>query len=337
MKPISPALAHVLRSGRAEFNARFAAARHVYPQLDPAAFTSLLHTAVDALAQATERVRADRVSEVVMAAYDAALELAGQNLAGPGARQPFVEEAWLRILPPAAALVATDPTGVIAAVCNAAHQIASTPGARPAQWIDAMATLAPQCPDAPTLLKVGQVAAWRAGLAHYRNSALATADTLPEVLALAAVSAPPEAGWRAVREKLRGNPWHDPQDAPERSGARIAAHVGAFRGWGGLFVEPPRLAAVGTDFLVRSVDDCWLLMADCYGATFHRATLTEFEAAQRASKRPPALKLEGPRVVWNGQALEIGDLGELTSVAANETTLALTGGLTHSIVLVAIA
>jgi len=36
---IHPALASTFRSGRAEFNARFAAARHVHPDVDAAAFS----------------------------------------------------------------------------------------------------------------------------------------------------------------------------------------------------------------------------------------------------------------------------------------------------------
>src|SRR5262249_19892009 len=109
---ISAGLASVLRSGRAEFNARFAAARHVHPNLDAAAFAEFLGTAVDELAQAVERVRPDHLGAVTMAAYDAALELVGQNLAGPGARQPAIEEGWRRVLPNAAPLVGIAPDRV---------------------------------------------------------------------------------------------------------------------------------------------------------------------------------------------------------------------------------
>jgi hypothetical protein len=336
MKMISPALASVLRSGRAEFNARFAAARHLYPQLNGEAFTQFLQTAVDELAQATERVRADRLGDVVMAAYDAALELTGQNLAGSGSRQPVIEDAWRRVLPKATPLVANAPTAVIAAVCNAVHQLASTPGARPEQWIDMMETLAPECADVEVFLKLGQVAGWRAGLAHFRKNALVIADALPESLALAAVGAKSKAGWPIEREKLLSNPWHDPSEGQNSTGLRAVAQVGAFRGFGGLFVEPPEVAASGQQFMVRSGGDCWLLAADLFGATFHRAAPGEFDVAKHEHRLPLALKVSGTRVMLNEQPFEFPALGEFTSVAANVTTLALTGRFTHSVVLAAL-
>jgi len=326
---VSNALASILRSGRADFNARFAAARRIHSDLDPGAFADFLRTAVDELARAVEKVRPDRLGEVTMAAYEAALELIGQKLAGPGARLASIEEGWRRILPKAASLVAAAPGRLIPAVCNAVHQIASTHGARPAQWIATMEKLGPECGDAEALLKLGQVVAWRAGLAHLRSGAIATADALPEPLALAAVGAKTGTSWASVREQLLANSWFDP--ASGSSVARVVAQAGAFKGFGGLFIEPPIVASSSEHFLVQSDRECWLLTADIFGATFHRASVKEF-----AAKVPPGLLLKGSRVAFNGQSFELPTIGELTSAAANETTLALTSPLTHSITLVAL-
>lgn len=325
---VSNALASILRSGRADFNARFVAARRIHPDLEPGAFTEFLRTAVNELARAVEKVRPDRLGEVTMAAYDAALELVGQKLAGPDARMTSIEEGWRRILPKAALLVASAPGRLIPAVCNAAHQIASTRGARPAQWIETMEKLAPECGDAEAFLKLGQVAAWRAGLAHLRSGVIAAADGLPEALALVAVGAK-TGSWANVREQLLANPWFDP--ASGSSVARVVAQAGSFKGFGGLFIEPPIVASSGEHFLVRSDSECWLLTADIFGATFHRASSKEF-----AAKFPSGLQLKESRVAFNGENFELPAIGELTSAAANGTTLALTSRLTHSITLVAL-
>ena len=338
---IHPALASTLRSGRAEFNARFAAARHDHPDLDAAAFSEFLQTAVDDLVRAVDRVRPDRVADVTMAAYDAALDLVSQKLAGPGSRLAPVDQGWRRILPAAAALVATAPARLIAAVCNAIHQLASTPSARPTEWIETMATLAPQCADAESFLKLGQMAAWRAGFAHFRAGALAAATALPETLALAALGASPGLSWAQLRERLQTNPWFDPATdsaVAEKEGKalRVVAQPGSFRGYGGLFVQPPLVASAGNDFLARSDNACWLLTADVFGATFHRASLDDFEVASREQRLPPGLQVKGTRVVLNGKRVEFPELGDFTSAAANSTTLALTSRFTHSIMLVAL-
>lgn len=334
---LSPGFASILRSGRPEFNARFAAARHLYPDLDAAAFAEFLRGAANELLSAVERVRPDRAADVAMAAYDAALELVGEKLAGPGARLSTVEEAWRKVLPAAAALCAIAPGRLIAAVCNAAHQIASTPGALPARWIETMSTLGPQCDSVETFLKLGQVAGWRAGLAHFRESALALAVNLPEKLVLTAAGAGPATSWRELQQRLSANPWFDPSEESGGSSVpRVALRAGAFRGFGGLFSEPPLVAVFGPHFLARSGGNCWLLTADAFGATFHRAALPEFESALRKSRLPAGLQISGAGVTWNGGRLEFVAPGEVTSAAANSTTLALTYRFTHSIVLVAL-
>src|SRR5882724_9945856 len=96
---ISEALASVLRSGRSEFNAQFAEARRLYPTLDGAVFLDFLRTEVDPLVRAVEKIKPDSIAEVAMAAYEAALELVGQKLAGPGIRNRVIEEGWRRVLP----------------------------------------------------------------------------------------------------------------------------------------------------------------------------------------------------------------------------------------------
>src|SRR3954469_10863782 len=201
MQMVSAALASVLRSGRTDFNARFAAARRVHPELEVGAFGEFMATAVDELAMAVEKIRADRLGEVTMAAFDVALELVAQKLAGAGARTSSIEDGWRRILPKIPSLVASSPGRLIPAVCNAVHQIESTPNARPAQWIEIMEQFAPQCMDADVFVKLGQLAAWRAGLAHFRAGAMAAADGLPEAVALGALGAKPVSSWAFVREQ----------------------------------------------------------------------------------------------------------------------------------------
>lgn len=332
----SPALISILRSGRNDFNARFAAARRIHPDLEPAAFGQFLTTAVDELAQAVEKARADRVADVTIAAYDAGLELVGQRLAGPGSRLPCIEEAWRRILPNAASIVAAAPGGLIPAVCNAVHQLAST-GARPMEWIEMMEKLGKECPDAATFLKLGQLCAWRAGLAHFRAGALAAADTLPEPLVLAALGAKAGATWPVLREQFLASPWFDPSTETKSSPSiRAAAQVGAFKGFGGLFIEPPTVAASGENLFARSDSDCWLLTAGVFGATFHRVSAEEFDAANQTSALPSGMEIKGSRIIFGGERFDLPELGEISSAAANTHTLALTSRLTHSIVLMAL-
>jgi hypothetical protein len=338
---VSEALASVLRSGRSEFNSQFAEARRLNPALDGGAFLEFLRNDVDHLVRAVEKANPSCVADVVMAAYKCGLELVGQKLVGSGARNRIIEEGWRRVLPPIAALVAKAPARVIGAISNALHNLAGTPDARPEQWISEMEKLGPQCGDVEALLRLGQVEAWRAGLAHFRQGAIAATDSLPVALALAAVEAPANGNWPEIRNRLLADPWYDPSAAASTGNGQagriqVMAQAGAFRGFGGVFVEPPRVASAGEHFLVRSGEESWLLTADVFGATFHRSSLAEFESASKQTKVPEGLRVSDSKLSWKDVRFEIAGLGKLTSFAANETTLALTSELTHSVILVAL-
>ncbi len=337
---LSEAFASVLRSGRAEFNAQFAEARRAHPDLDGAAFAAFLGTEADGLVRAVGQVHPERVAEVAMVAYEAGLELVGQKLVGPGARHPWVGEGWRRVLPALAPLVAVAPDRIVGAVSNALHNLATTPGARPEEWLTALERLGPECKDPDTVLCLGQVAGWKAGLAHFRSSAIAAADALPDSLALAAVGAPASGDWSEIRKRLLTDPWCDPAAPPAAETPtkrlRVLAQAGAFRGFGGFFLEPPRVAVAGDHFLVRSGQECWLLTADRFGATFHRSSVAEFESALHHTKLPAGLRVADSKVAWGDERFEIASLGKFTSAAANATTLALTSDLTHAVVLLAL-
>jgi len=160
---------------------------------------------------------------------------------------------------------------------------------------------------------------------------------LPEPLALAALGAKSGSSWVGVRERLLANPWFDPASEPKTSSnLHVVAQAGSFKGFGGPFIEPPLVVLSGEHLLARSDNECWLLTADVFGSTFHRATIKEFEAAKGGCRLPSNLQVSGSRVVFNGDRFEFPALGEFTSAAASATTLALTSRITHSIILAAL-
>lgn len=171
-------------------------------------------------------------------------------------------------------------------------------------------------------------------MAHFRPGALAAADALPEALALAALRAP-DATWPESRARLAADPWHDPAAGPAGV-LRVVARAGAFRGFGGLFTEPPTVSAAGGHFLVESGGERWLLTADAFGATFHRALPDERADAPRPPL-PPGLAVKSTSLSFGGARCELPELVEIGGVAANGATLALTSPYTHAVTLVSLA
>jgi hypothetical protein len=319
---LAPSLVDTLRHGRDLFNTRFALARRRWPGLDSADFALFLRDQLSPLIAAVARVAPDLAPTVADHGYDLGLQLVGQRLAGPTAADSTLNRLYVDVLPLLAAQIAAAPATLPAALVNAAHQLATTPDARPVEWLRWLAALGPLCPaesaDAPRALAA--LLAWRAGLAHLRTAALSAASPLPPALACAAVGADSADDWAKVSEEILQNPW--PRDAAPAAQLR---RVGAFRGYGGLFPCPPTVAATGDDthFLVHSGDECWLLVADRHGATFHRASAAERAAVQPVEPTAAALRRLG--------ALARELPAAPTSVACTAHSCAVTSADSHHI------
>lgn len=327
---VSPAFATALAAGRADFNRRTVEARRHHQGFDQEAFAAFLAGQVDALVAAVAQRDPGRTGDVASAAYDIALELAGLGLIGARARSQVLSDAWRELMPACADLVARDPAAVLGLLSNAVLHLETVGSARRTQWIGEMAALAPRLESTGQLRAAGQVLAWRAGVAHFRKSALAAADGLPEVLALAAYRAPEAGSWSALRTRIENDPcWRATVDGP----AQPAYEVGAFAGFGGAFATPPEVRSGGDHFLVRSGGRHFLLLADAYGSSLPGASALEFDEAAAMSQAPRFL-IEGGRLTVGHQQIALDLPADGLALCATAATLAITSPYTHAIVLV---
>lgn len=272
---LSPVLVRELAAARPRFNALVAAARRARSGFDTAALADAVSTRLDPLTVAVEAVAPDRTALVVDAGFALTVTLVDHALSGE--RRVLVDRAWREVAVPLAAVVAERPEPTLAMLTNAALTLAATPGARVDEWMTRMASVASLL-DADTLAGAGQVVAWRAGMAHYRDGALAAADALPEALALAATGA--EGSWSEVRAALAADRWWTPE------GSAAGTRFGGFTGYGGPFSAPPEVRAGAQGVFVRSGARTGLIVADAWGATLHPASEHEFDAARPASRAP---------------------------------------------------
>jgi hypothetical protein len=278
---------------------------------------------------------------------------------GPEARRAAVAEGWRTLLPALPGHLAVAPRRVAVALTNALYNLAGTPGGRPADWLATLRDVGPECPDVATLLKIGQVAAWLAGLAHYRGAGLALCRELapalvgrvlnltprPPLLAgEGEVTAPPPSqggGWGvgALLDRLAADPWLLPQAAglprPAWTPAlKLAARVGAFRGFGGDFLAPPAVTWAGGQFYVQDGETWWLLSADVFGATLLRV-----DAPIKPSGRSPDAPFQvsqAAEIVCGPHRAAFPELTAVKSWAADAKTLAVTSPLSHAVFLFAV-
>jgi hypothetical protein len=332
---IAGPLAAALEAGRPRFNALFAQARHQAPALDATAFAEHLRTTVAPVVDEVARVAPDRVGTVVEVLFELSLDLFGKDLPS---RCPALAEGWGKLLLGLPRHLAEAPRRLAGSITNALYNLAQVAGVRPGEWTDILLRLGGHCPDVGTLLEVGKVAGWRAGLAHFRDGALEACRRLPPALARAALGLPAGPGEiEPIVRRLQADPWLHPAKcigSPAGEGQlRIVARVGAFRGFGGLFLWPPGAAVVDGQLLVTDGTACWALTADVFGATLHPAGAT---LPKEAKSSAGGFRLDARGTVSrDGQRQVFDDLRDSTSCAATATTLAVTVPLAHAVYLVA--
>lgn len=327
---VGSALGEVLRGGRAEFNRRFVLAQQRWPGLDPAAFSELLAGPVDQICTAVAKAQPSALPATVDALYDSTLSLLGQRWIGPGGRATAIVHGWNVLARQAPALLALQPAALLTAVANAiVHWSAHGGGG---DWLATLAALAPRARSPEELLRAGQVAAWRHGLAHYRDSALERARKLEREL-LAIAFGVPIGDWQdAMLDRMRADRWYRPDQPPERA-ARVVAKVGAFVGFGGRFAEPPLAALDGDEVILHAGGQRFALYADAYG---HSLQPHGEGALPAAIALPPDWRIEGAQLTGPGLRQSFADQGAITSAVTTGDLLLLTHAWSHSATLLAL-
>ena len=332
MSQIGGAMAAALERGREKYNARFAAARTAGAAVDGDSFLIHLGNTVAPVIEAVHAQMPDRVDVVLATLYDVSLELFVASLLGPKSKSSAVGEVWSRVLPVVPQLVLRDPRSVAAALSNAAYNIGRTKGARPVEWIEIVRRLGPRCETVGELLDVGKVAAWRAGMPHYRGGAIAAAKMLRaelagEILGVGAASV------ASVLDRVLADPWRTPAAGDKPGALRLVGVVGAFRGFGGEFLRPPSVFVGGGSIFVGGGDATFRLICDCFGSL-----LLRHDPPARMDPLPTNDVRVTPEgvVQWGaGRASFPQWAGDVSGFACDGHTIAVTLRTSHHVYLVA--
>lgn len=325
---ISQELTAALDARRAELNARFRAVGTLHSHLNRERFMSFVRDCMDPLIVKIHRQVPEAVHAVVAAAYDAGLQLIAARATEEPEQRDLIRLAWREALPAKPHFVAANPTQIIASVNNALLQIAAVDKGAAANWLRELIRMSAHCESSDEFLNCGQVLAWTSGLAHFRSGALELLQAMRDPLVQAIFDVEQPAS--ELRAQLHGSRWFSPR---HRVGSvDVLSKVGAFRGFGGTFLEPPSAAAHADGWVIRSGSEHWYLIADAFGHSLHRATAEEWQHAERTSTRSRA-QFAGTRLL--DAKLDIADAGAITSAAAWDGAIACTTALSHQVIIVA--
>ena len=333
---LSPPLAAALERGRERYNALVGERVASGQRFDAAALAGHLREVVGPVIDSVYRADPGSVDPVTEVLFRLTLDLIARDLVGAGTRYPGIAEGWRTILPAAAPLLVRASQHLAGSLANAVYNVSVATGAVPSRWIDEMAALAPHCGEVTEFLDMGKIAAWRSGLAHYRQGALEACRSLsPDLAALALGVEGGIASFTTMIERLEADPWIAPAAAARESidapKLRVVAVTGAFAGWGGPFRIPPKVYLRDGQLVAKDDKGAWLLAADRFGATWHR---TEMENLLVQRFERGEIGRSGDASI-GGLRASFPALGNPASQAFDGTTLAVTLPLSHRVWLLA--
>jgi len=264
---IPPDLASRVERHRVALNAAFAAHRAGHPRIDAdgvlRAFASLAETARAALAD-----RPDAIDALIEPLFAISLELAG-----PRGRLPGLEAHLGRFIALVPHAVSREPDRLLRDAANAYRTLFARCVSAPERWTALMAGTSRLAPTPDELRRYGAIAAWRAGLAEFRQAAIASigasgSDAVRALLGISDNVAMPDPA--AFAAALADNPWADPAALAAGSAQPRAcfAAIGGFSAFGGVFAAPPVVFAQDGVALAHDGTRCFEIIADRFGAHF---------------------------------------------------------------------
>lgn len=339
MAVLSPSVfTEALTRNRERLNTKFIYARQMFPQLDSGVFSGCLTQMVQPVVLTMEDESEEVIDRVLEVLYDFSLDLIGKGYLGPKGKYPELLFAWEKLFCSASHLLRQDPRLFAGSVLNAVYNLSSLQEQRSKQWTELMQMLSGDCDTISLFLDAGKVAAWRCGLAHYRQAALEIAETLKPSILARILELPPEADPVAVLDAIKNDPWLTPAAAltkdSQQSQLKVARVLGTFRGFGGVMLRPPHVQLLDNEIFASDNENSYLVSADVFGGTLQR-TADLSPSKQKKSQRAFIVDKHGT-VAKDHYSSKIPELADSTSCASTESTLAVTIPRSHSVYIVAL-
>ncbi len=265
--------------------------------------------------------------------FDVSLELFAAGQLGPFSKSVSMDRLWRCVLPKLSMLIARDPRRIVGSLCNGilfTEQYGTDIAGR---WLEKIEAVGKQADSSEQFLTLGKFAAWTAGMAHCRPAALALADALPWTIVGGLLELP--VGFSAPTvsrflQRAASNPWEDGNETHGEHGGVIewVKRCGAFRGFGGAMLAPPRVALRDGKLFLTDQHSVWQLIADRFGWVQQRVDMPpkQFSAPPSKTKphsAQPHVDQQGT-IHWEQQQLSVPEMAQPTSYACDGDTWAVT-------------
>lgn len=325
---ISPVFKSFLQTERNQCNQLFASFRHQHPHIDADSFQQFLIQQLDPVVALLDEA-GQSVGNFAMAGYQHGLDLAVKRWLGKSELADQVNQLWRDVIPQAIHWISPNPQYWLSILANVLYRLHAHDTGAANRWIKLMKQSAKQCQSAEEFKKLGLIAAWFAGLACYRQSALIALAEISDELFIAVSQADCKNRTR-IQQALNNNRWLDfsitqPQtlSLQKRFGNSIMLD--------GEFTEPPKVLNYNNQIYVTSANQFWMLFFDVFGEML--IPTQELPSAIHYQQDTRDLNEQLKLYISLGLKTKLPDLASLASCAELEDSLALTSKDSFAVIL----
>jgi hypothetical protein len=321
----------LLELNRDSLNTRFHQRRKLGVILEADVWMHHLQSRVLPLVDHVRQVLPGQTNRALNELYDVALDLHGicSVSENSGYLPQLLNRLWESLLPRLAIILARDPRRVAGSMSNAIVKLARLRRGIAERWLESMGMFGPLVESVDQLLGLGQVVAWHSGMPAYRDGAINVARQLPKELVIKLLGIPEGFDGSQVNEileRLSSDRWSSALSAvatAEQAHLEQVCEFGAFRGFGGDFLSPPRVFAEKGWLYVTDSQSVWWIIADRHGWMLSRCEVHESGTSNNTSREQPRIDSNG-EVHWEGVSGLFPHLANPASQAFAEDTFAIT-------------
>lgn len=326
--PVSEFCCRLIEQNREALNHRYLQRRAQGAKLEDSSWLFHLRQRILPIVEAVATVLPEGCNRTLNDLYDVSLDLfaVGHFSESTGILARALSQLWEFTLPRLAKQLARDPRRVSGSLSNAVLSIAQSHPESVDRWLTTLNRAGPLANTVDQLLQIGQVAAWSAGYPEYRTAAVKlaqslTVETVRSIFQCPASISDPE--FTELLGRWLVDPWASAETTVNSPTIVCVGCCGAFRGFGGVFLEPPRVFLAGQQLMATDNHSVWQVVADCFGQSFHRVDTTADLSRRKPAKSVPQIDALG-LVSWHHHSLSCPDLANSTSQAFDGKTLAVT-------------
>jgi len=299
---LSQPMIELLGGHREMLNQRFRQKKASGVKVDIGVWSDHLRNVVAPIVDTVHSIAEERARTTLLDLYDVSLDLFAAGHFSESGSSLLLHRLWRDVFTCIAGNLSRSPRRIAGSLSNAVLALAMESPVIAKRWLEELKRAGLDCENTPQLLDAGKVLAWTAGMASYRGPALAIVQHLNVALIRSLFQIADSVPEKCIRKwfaELESNPWAQLQldETVPKCEVSMVHRCGAFRGFGGLFLEPPRLFLHLGQIYVREYQGIYKLIADQFGALFQR--MGNFEP-EKTTHRPAAVVDSQGIIRWEG-------------------------------------